>query len=266
MGEEKNIKKIVLQVIKSIILSILLIFLICVLFILIYVARNFFILKSLSSKSQIYQNSQNYHIEVIGDYNGGFSRDMGYDKFYFKHIFNYYKKLDKTSMIRKEYSPLAKPQSHQYAFYFNNSVQGNCYCTSYPSGEKTVETADYNESLHYFLEPLNINIAEIYYNNAKEEAWRLLVLPIESIEYQGKKCYKIIMTPSLISDLFLGDNISFKDISFIVEKATGLPIKAELGYQKYEYKYEFDNVDDSVFIEPNIEEYRNIDDEIKIKG
>lgn len=41
-----------------------------------------------------------------------------------------------------------------------------------------------------------------------------------------------------------------------VEKDTGLLIKADVDYSNTEYKYEFNNTDDAIFIEPDINQYQ----------
>ena len=43
---------------------------------------------------------------------------------------------------------------------------------------------------------------------------------------------------------------------YIIEKETGLLLKTETGNLIGERTYEFDNVDDSIFVEPDISQYK----------
>ena len=45
-----------------------------------------------------------------------------------------------------------------------------------------------------------------------------------------------------------------------LEKDTGLVVKATFGDEAIDRNYEFDNVDDEVFVEPNIGEYKLLTD------
>ena len=46
-----------------------------------------------------------------------------------------------------------------------------------------------------------------------------------------------------------------KDSETIIDKNTGLLVKLTFGEEQSEKEYKFDNVDDSIFIEPDISEY-----------
>lgn len=74
---------------------------------------------------------------------------------------------------------------------------------------------------------------------------------IKTVKYEGKDCY---LVQSLIAD------------NAYIQKQTGLTLKANNGYSVKEdgteeaivaeYYYEFDNVDDSIFVEPDISQYK----------
>lgn len=74
---------------------------------------------------------------------------------------------------------------------------------------------------------------------------------IKTVKYEGKDCYFV---ESLIAD------------NAYIQKQTGLTLKANNGYSVKEdgteeaivaeYYYEFDNVDDSIFVEPDISQYK----------
>ena len=71
---------------------------------------------------------------------------------------------------------------------------------------------------------------------------------ITNVEYNGKKCYKIT---NFLSPYYLYDS---KHNELYIDKETGLCL---LNYTSTEnkYNYEFNNVDDSIFIEPDIGQY-----------
>ena len=86
-----------------------------------------------------------------------------------------------------------------------------------------------------------------YNDNLLNLFYLALITPIKTIEYNGKECY------------FL-DSAELRH-SYI-EKETGLILKAIDGQSENndkgiteEYEYSFNNVDDSIFVEPNISEY-----------
>lgn len=74
---------------------------------------------------------------------------------------------------------------------------------------------------------------------------------ISSVEVNGKQCY-------LIKGHSYNNTIG--DVTEIyAEKDTGLLVKVVKSDGIYEYEFEFDNVDDNIFIEPNISEYTIMD-------
>lgn len=74
---------------------------------------------------------------------------------------------------------------------------------------------------------------------------------ISSVEVNGKECY-------LIKGHSYNNTIG--DVTEIyTEKDTGLLVKVVKSDGIYEYEFEFDNVDDNIFIEPNISEYTIMD-------
>ena len=77
---------------------------------------------------------------------------------------------------------------------------------------------------------------------------------ISKNEYNQKKCYVI---NNFKSPLFLNDE---NKNEVYLEKNTGLVVKATFGDEAIDRNYEFDNVDDEVFVEPNIGEYKLLTD------
>ena len=99
------------------------------------------------------------------------------------------------------------------------------------------------------------NFAEIQNGFEKESIWKTLKLSfelnIEKAEYNGKECYKITF-----------DEIENNE--FYIEKETGLRVReivSDIVDNNYMTKndisveYQFDNVSDNIFMEPDINEY-----------
>ena len=73
---------------------------------------------------------------------------------------------------------------------------------------------------------------------------------IKSVTYNEKPCYEIHNFPSQHLLLGLGKNIVY------IEKDTGLVIKNDADDSISAREYEFNNVEDSIFIEPDISQYQ----------
>lgn len=96
----------------------------------------------------------------------------------------------------------------------------------------------------------SVNIISLKYNDLWDLFTMSIFTSIKEGEYKGKECY--------ILSFFKSDEI-------YIEKETGLRVYTKDGtitdedgntvVNVVEYEYEFENVDDKVFIEPKIEEY-----------
>ena len=100
--------------------------------------------------------------------------------------------------------------------------------------------------------PSQIIIMGFDYENNLWNLFKLAVMSkIKTAKYEGKDCYFV---QSLIAD------------NAYIQKETGLTLKANNGYSVKEdgteeaivaeYYYEFGNVDDSIFVEPDISQYK----------
>lgn len=79
---------------------------------------------------------------------------------------------------------------------------------------------------------------------------------VESVEYNGKECYRIGNFNTLES-LSSAD----ADVSEVyIEKETGLVLKTNFGTINSEREYEFDTVQDEIFVEPDISQYELVND------
>ena len=73
---------------------------------------------------------------------------------------------------------------------------------------------------------------------------------IKNTKYNDIKCYTIdnFLSPNIL----IGNEVN----TYTIDKETGLVMKTNMNNIVSERNYEFDNVDDSIFVEPNIGEYR----------
>lgn len=204
------------KIIKAILLSIFIILLIIV----IYVLRNFIIITNLQDNLKPYLSSTNYHLKTIlvDDFN--------------RNIVNYYTKDGKQVVIRE------------------NDANGVINKVSmYDNGERIIS---YYDNVTDKIVKLNIpskisvNIMSYFeglFEGTMQKIYMSAMLRIQNTEYNGKSCY-------IISSLF-----STETTVEYIEKDTGLCLKAIMYGETVEKEYEFDNVDDEVFIEPDISEY-----------
>ena len=70
----------------------------------------------------------------------------------------------------------------------------------------------------------------------------------KSTECNGKQCYEVkgSLSTALLTE---------KGSKVYIEKDTGLYVKAIGDNMMMEREYEFDNVDDSIFVEPDVSQY-----------
>ena len=195
----------------------------------IHTVRNMIILRGLETKVSKYVDSQNHYEKIINNT----IQTTTVTEYYCKDdkaILNLTTTLKDTGEVRK--------------------------LTNYFEGEKTNTYIDANGDKIAMLDsngiPSKIMIISM---NFDDNFWILLQVSatsfIKSEEYNGKQCYSI--------------NGSFLDETYI-EKETGLMVRSIQGTSQdetgnksdivVEYYYEFDNVDDSVFVEPDLSEYK----------
>ena len=86
--------------------------------------------------------------------------------------------------------------------------------------------------------------------SGKSKLWVSVRAKIEKTVYNGKECYVID------SDRFAKD--PNEHTIYYIEKDTGLIVRQVDGTRNTDYEYEFGNVEDKVFEEPNIAEYEII--------
>ena len=209
-------KKKIFKIILIIIAVIFIIFLI-------HTVRNFIIISDLQNKIAEYSDNNNHRIKIISTQSNGI--------------------IVKTDYYKKD----------------NNKV---VFLEREMNGEKTkVSIYDIGESHHTFTDAkdvkkvsLNSGFIEVQiYNGTETEnigqtILSSIIADIKSVKENGKEYYQLKHTVSPYSMSFEGETI-------LVDKETGLMYKNINSESTATREYEFNNVDDSIFVEPDISEY-----------
>ena len=210
---------------KRVIKIFILIIVILLVAILIHTVRNYSIIKGLQKSIEPYLSSNNYHIKSIST-----------EEDDTKVIIDYYKKNGKEVLI---FEKNTNGDINKTTTYINENRTDIFYETE---NEKEVELD--TEAM------LMINLSNgLETENDFQTFIGSIMAQIRKIEYNGKRCYAIT---NFLSIPFL--NGTSNDEKYI-EKETGLYVKGMINSTTVERIYEFDNVDDSIFIEPDISQY-----------
>jgi len=209
---------------KIIKIVLLVVFIVLVIFLGIIIKR-MIIISDISNKVSKYKDNNNHYEKIVTDYNGES-----------KTTSEYYCKGDNAVMI-------VETTTKQ-----SNEIKK---LTQYLKGETSNSYFDVGTTKLAVLNssgvPSKMEIMSIDYNNSFWNLFYLaLITPIKTVEYNGKECYLLD---------------SFELRHSYIEKDTGLTLKAIDGQNENEsictseYEYNFDGVDDSIFIEPDISQY-----------
>ncbi len=207
--------------IKKILKITALIVLVIIILVLIHTIRNFVIIKEIQNNASKYLASTNYHIKSVATEEDGVIVTA-----------NYYEKDNKQTMImeRNMNGKIAKMSM------YNNGERTNIYYDN--EEEKTVQL-DAEVALWF----------EIFDCLETENDWQTFIMSITTkiskTQYNEKECY--------IVNLSMNGN---EKNEYYIEKDTGLYVKANIAGQIAEREYEFNNVSDEVFVEPDVSEYR----------
>lgn len=215
-------KKIVKKILKTILIILLVLF---VLFLL-HSFRNFMIIRKLQKNIEPYLSSTNYHLHSINSQDNGDSIVM-----------DYYKKGSKETSIIKRVSE-------------KNPTKISTYID-----DESITTYIDTPSEKYVTPNRNIVLSINIYNWCESDNnWQTFLISafcnIRTSKYNEKDCYII---SNFFSPYFLYDS-SDSNLLY-VEKDTGLLLKTQVGSMVSERSYEFNTVDDSFFVQPNINEY-----------
>ena len=209
---------------KKMFMMIGILLLIIIMIFLFFTFRKYSIIMGLQDKVSKYANSTNYHIKSCAQEENGVTVSI-----------EYYKKDDK-----------------EVIFIERNLNEEITKISMYNNGERTdtfIETKDSKIARLNNGTVMSMNIINYL---ETENNWQTFVESMKSklrqTEYNGKECYVINGFVSLAS-------LTYEGAEVYLEKDTGLCIKTVEGERVTTREYEFENVEDSIFIEPDIGQY-----------
>lgn len=213
---------------KNMLKILLVIILIVIIIFLVNTFRKFLIIQEIQEDSEAYISSTNYYLKISTVINDEVTSTT-----------DVYRKAEKLAVITEA---------------------GDQKTSMYNDGEKTdifIEDTEGKEArLNTSTELAGVSIPNYL---ETENTWRTfcasLFSSIKEDVVDGKECY--IITGNLAS-VFTGVSSSTSEIQ--IEKGTGLCIKIVNDYNMQEYEYEFDDVQDEIFIEPDVEQYEVIEE------
>ena len=218
---------------------ILMIVIIIIVLFLIHTIRNLIIIRKLSNKTSEYTASTNYHVKTIAYY-----EDV-------TTTVDFYKKDNRTVHMIEAHK---KDGTISKLLGYNN---GNRVDIFIDDGKTKIANLDCNAALG---ENGVYNLFEI--ERLRDIIAYSLVSRIKSVDCNDKKCYKITSDMSLQyvhnvteekEEVIAAFEMEKSEI--YIDKDTGLNVKRITSTETVEKEYEFNNVDDSIFVEPDISQY-----------
>ena len=210
-------KKKILKIIGIVLLIVIVIFLI-------HTIRNYLIITDLQNKVSQYQNSKNYAIKSVATESNGTTIDL-----------HYYKKDNKEAL-----------------FLERNLNEDISKISVYNNGERIDTFFDTPEGKIAQLNSGNMMAVNIYNLTETDSKWQTILgsvaAKIKSVDYNGKECY-------VIKGFLSTYSLNFEAGETYIDKETGLFVKTIEGERTTERSYTFDNVEDNIFIEPDIGQY-----------
>ena len=210
--------------IRKVLKIILIVALIALAIVVIHIIRNFIIITNLQSKISEYSNSTNYYTKSVANENNGIIITM-----------KYYKKDNKQ------------------AVFLERNLNGEITKMSmYNNGERTDLFIEATDSKIAQLNSETMMSVDIYNQLETENSWQTFLgsifSSVKSTKYNGKDCYAI-------SNFMSSNSLSYDKQTVYIDKDTGLSVKNEIDKIVTEREYEFNNVEDSIFVEPDISQY-----------
>ena len=202
------------------------IILIIIVLILIHTIRNTIIISNLQNKVEKYSNSNNYHIKATMHISESITMNI-----------NQYQKNEKQLLVLER---IMNDERIKMSYY-NIGSRIDMFLET--KDEKIVELGKVNEILGLS------STTPLQTDNLWQTILYSLPARITTVKVNDYECYSInnFLSPYNL----LGKNKTEYDI----EKETGLVRKIVLDEQITIREYEFENVDDSIFVEPDISQY-----------
>ena len=208
---------------KKILMVLGIIIAILVVIVLVHTIRNYMIITDLQNKISQYADSVNYYTKSIATVKDG------------TITMEYYRK-----------------DNNQVVFLERNLNGTINKVAMYNNGEKTDTFTQTPDTKIAQLNSGTIMSIGIYNHLETENNWQTflesMLASVKSTNYNGKDCY-------IIKGFMSSTSLTFEGAETYIEKDTGLFIKDIEGETITEKEYEFDNVDDSIFAEPDISQY-----------
>lgn len=213
---------------KKILKIIGIILLILFVLLLVHTFRNYIIVSSLQNKISKYANSTNYHVKIT-TYGTKEKNDIT--------TMNYYKKDDKVVVIaeRNMNGEISKISTYNHDNRTDTFIEGK--------EEKIAQIGERKTGIV-------VQIYNLLENDTRLQTFLACVFAhIRSEKIDNKECY-------IVSKYYsnMGWEIEGKNERYI-DKETGLLIKNITDDTVTEREFEFNNVSDDVFIEPDIGQY-----------
>lgn len=212
---------------KKILKIIAIVLLLIVVLLLFNTIRKTVIISKLQNKVAEYMASNNYYIKTSSNMENNATM-----------IVSYYQKNEKQTMIMEK-----------------KNMDGETKISMYNNGERIDTFTKTKDSKTVKLNSANTMSAGIKSSNVLEtdNLWQTFICSImanvKSIEVNGKSCYEI---SNFLSPNFLAGE---KTTIYEIEKETGLVVKSIVDNTVSVMEYEFNNVEDSIFVEPDVSEY-----------
>lgn len=212
------------KVFKKVLKIVLIIVILLILILTIHIIRNYIIIRKLQNKISQYKDITNYNIKVVSKNEDGMTT-----------IMDYYIKDDKQVVFMEK--------------TINNETTK---ISRYDNGQTTDLFVDTKDSKIANLDAGSMVRLEVVNQLETNNNWQTLLgcinTNVKSVNYNEEKCYKITKFISLTSSTYKGAEI-------YIDKETGLLVKSVSNDSISDRKYEFENVQDDIFIEPDIGQY-----------
>lgn len=203
---------------------IFIIFAILITLFIIHTFRNYYIVLGLQNKILEYSESDNYHLKNYNYANSGT-----------EVIMDYYKKQEKQVVVLQT----TKDGSQMKRVMYDNGERVDVFTKTENS-----KIAELNTGTMMYVGIYN----RLETDNAIQTLFTCIGTKIKSAKYNGKDCYAL-------KNVITGFSLISEDEVIYIEKDTGLLVAVKGANGTIEREYEFNNVSDSVFVEPNIGEY-----------
>lgn len=198
---------------------------ILIILLLIHTIKNYIIITDLQSKISNYQDSKNYHIKSVANSNNG------------------------TTNIKMDYY---RKDNKQVIFIERNANGESVKLSMYDNGERVDTFTDTQDTKTAKLNSGELMTVNIYNYLETDNKWQTLLgcitAKIKSTNLNGKECY-------IVKDFLSSTSLTSEGAETYIDKETGLFLQTTETEIITERDYEFYNVEDSIFIEPDISQY-----------